>query len=166
MPKSNTVIDDGFSKPYVEPKRNETGVTESSSRIAEPSGRPERVDGLAFISPIDFERTPNEHRTERTAERTDDGATGDTFSESPKRRGRPLGSKNSPKPASVSSLKDALMMGNVFLMSLLSADEDWAADEIEAKRIADATEKLASFYTSAIDPKKMAWAEWIMAVGA
>jgi len=51
-------------------------------------------------------------------------------------------------------------------MSLLSADEDWAADEIEAKRIADATEKLASFYTSAIDPKKMAWAEWIMAVGA
>lgn len=170
MPKSNTIIDDGFGKPYRAPSGNTTGDSIPANGSAEPERRVTPDDGFTFISPVDFERTAAEPRSERierpTAIDPGTGSGNPDNIDAPRRRGRPVGSTNRQKPSPVSSLKDALMMGNVFLMSLLSADEDWAADELEAKRIADATEKLASFYTSAVDPKKMAWAEFLLAVGA
>ena len=126
-----------------------TGRIEEHS---EPNNGSAKHAGFDIISPIDLTGT--------------DDNRGDNSSE-PRRRGRPKGSRNTPKTPQgnlTDHLEDLLlsvhMMGAAFLkVPELELDAD------EAKRLSDSVKQVAEYYPVVFNPKKLAIANLVITLG-
>jgi hypothetical protein len=127
----------GFKEPF---RGATNGASESEARIKEP----EIVTGIPTASPDDL---------------IDGGISGDGFSGTRKRRGRPSGSRNAPKQASTQNIAEHLesLLLSVHLMGAAFFNTpELALDPEEALKLSNAIKDVAAYYPVVFDPKKIA----------
>lgn len=163
MPKSPATIDDaiGFDRIYKpKPVNGAPGATTGDTKF--PSGNPEpertvegtadKIAGFDTISPFDIDNAGTDDTTERVNGSV--GGSADIGTE-PRRRGRPVGSRNKPKetfPPNLKGLEDILFSIHLFAASMMPEAE---LEKGECKEYADILRDVATYYNIAIDPKKM-----------
>jgi len=145
-----------------ESTKSDNIVSIANERSAEPSGgsqEPERVNGFPTINPLDIGATYG-----GTEPGTGDGGTGIG-----KRRGRPPGSRNKPRTEEnsggvIGNIED-MLMGCHGMLAMWTNTPEMELERSEAKQFSKAIQDVSKFYTQAIDPKKMAWAQLIFIAG-
>jgi hypothetical protein len=139
------------------------GGEESAGGKQEPNGGAESASGAAaafpLIDPLDIPAS---------AGSGDDGGASD---QPRKRRGRKPGGHNRTKEAeavqNLSSLLkiEKILVASAFFLSNIAASPELVMEPEQAKDIREAIEELARLYPIGISEKKVAWTNFIFAVG-
>jgi|HubBroStandDraft_5_1064220.scaffolds.fasta_scaffold31237_3 hypothetical protein len=128
------------------------GASSADNGLAGGGKEPPRISGFEVHSPLEFSNAPSGN--------------------SPRKRGRPAGSKNGPRLAEktpqsnlIANFESLLLSVHLMGAKILEIPELELDDE-EAKRLSDSLKKVAEFYPVGISPKRMAIAELCMAAGS
>jgi hypothetical protein len=129
------------------------GSTEPQGGTSEPQGTPDRIAGFSTVSPID--------------------AIDGVDSSGAKRRGRPPGAKNRTGPTETkkttdltADLEGLILSFNLGIAAFLAAPEFESIDKEKNKAVADSIRNLAALYSRTLNPKTVAWMNFIMAAGS
>jgi hypothetical protein len=159
MQPTNGNVIVGFDEPYHGDAKSPSGSEDANGAIQTPERKIEHIAGIPSIDPFDI---PEVITGTDSFDRPGTRDYRPTDSGQPKRRGRPVGSKNRNQGTSEprrlqDSLADleALLLSLHFMGAKILEAPEWELDEAEAKKLADGIKEVAKHYSVSIDPKKM-----------
>jgi hypothetical protein len=143
-------IEDGFDKPV---GNTPIGDVVAEDRKPEPVGASAGFGDIPTISPFDFQ-----------------SGAAYTPDDQPKRRGRPVGSKNRSREETqaeshLSANLDGLLLSAHFAVAAFLEVPELEINKTQAEQYADSLKQVMKHYQTTIDPKKLAWVQLIFTMG-